>query len=602
MLNFSGLDPFTHVNYRKLEGKYVRTRVVENTTFLEVDPEGIQKLAEEAFQDVSFYLRPSFLEKLQGVLLDSEASENDRFVAGALLKNAVVASEGILPLCQDTGTATVIAWKGDRVWVRPLKEGSVDAPCTQPGMLDEEALIRGIGNVYRTRYLRYSQVAPITMFEEVNTGTNLPPQIDIYASGGSEYRFLFVAKGGGSANKTSFFQESRALLEPDKLRAFLREKVRALGTAACPPYRLAVVIGGLSPEMNLKVLKLATTGLLDGLPNQGDGKGGSYLDREWSAILFQLAQESGLGAQFGGKYLALDTRVIRLARHAGSCPVSIGVSCSADRNILGRITPEGVFVEQLEKDPARFLKPLFDKQGSVNRSAQSKGKAGTLISRGREVRQDAGEQFKESVLEGIHQGGKVGGARRVGLPDAGVMGTRIDLNRSLDEVRKELSNLPVGSLLLLSGPLVVARDIAHARFFKLLQEGKGLPEYLYRYGIYYAGPSKTPPGYPIGSFGPTTAQRMDSYLEAFMREGASLLTLAKGNRAKGVRELCKRYGGVYLGTIGGAAALLAKEHIVSSEVLDYPDLDMEAVRLIQVKDFPAFILIDDKGNDLYGIG
>ena len=580
MFNIPGFDPFIPVKYRTLEGNYVRTRVVEGTSFLEVDPEAIRRLAEEAFHDVSFFLRPAFLEKLSGILHDLEASENDRYVVEALLRNAVVASEGFLPLCQDTGTATVIAWKGDRVWVHPLgdlQRGS--APLgggsalgeKNEGMgvsLDEEALLQGIETVYRTRYLRYSQIAPVTMFEEVNTGTNLPPQIDIYASEGDEYRFLFIAKGAGSANKTSFFQESRALLEPEKLRAFLREKVQALGTAACPPYRLAVVIGGLSPEMNLKVLKLATTGLLDGLPQRGNGKGSMYLDREWSAILLRLAEESGLGAQFGGKYLALDTRVVRLPRHAGACPVSIGVSCSADRNILARITPAGVFLEELEKNPARFVQEVArEKEGNLQKGRSPQ---------------------------------KVAIDRKPGSPHPEVV-TKIDLDRSLDEVRKDLSRLPVGSLVLLSGPLVVARDIAHARFLQRLKEGKGLPEYLYRFGVYYAGPAKTPPGYPIGSFGPTTAQRMDGYLETFMREGASLVTLAKGNRAKGTRELCRRYGGFYLGTLGGAAALLAREHILASEVLDYPDLDMEAVRLIRVKDFPAFLVIDDKGNDLYGL-
>lgn len=574
MHHIPGSDPFLQVPYRQIEGDFLRTRVIEGTSILEVDPKGIQKLAEEAFTDVSFFLRSSFLEKLRGILHDPDSSENDRYVAEALLRNAVVASEGLLPLCQDTGTATVIAWKGDRVWVRSLANRSLatngsSSDLSTGGMvlhreqgtertLDEEALWQGIAEVYRTRYLRYSQIAPLTMFEEVNTGTNLPPQIDIYASEGTEYRFLFIAKGAGSANKTSFFQESRALLDREKLLSFLREKVRALGTAACPPYRLAVVIGGLSPEMNLKVLKLATAGLLDGLPGQGDGKGLMYLDREWSTLLLQLAQESGLGAQFGGKYLALDARVIRMARHAGACPVSIGVSCSADRNILGRITPEGMFLEQLEKEPVRFLEEL-----PVQKTPSIPGKA------------------------------RVSGSRRTI--------TKIDLDRGLDEVRKELSKLPVGSLVLLSGPLVVARDIAHARFFQRLKEGKGLPDYLYTYGVYYAGPAKTPPGYPIGSFGPTTAQRMDGYIEAFMREGASLVTLAKGNRAKGTRELCQKYGGFYLGTIGGAAALLARDHIVSSELLDYPDLDMEAVRLIRVKDFPAFLLIDDKGNDLYGL-
>jgi len=580
MFNIPGFDPFIPIKYRTLEGSYVRTRVVEGTSFLEVDPEAIRRLAEEAFHDVSFFLRPAFLEKLSGILHDPEASENDRYVVEALLRNAVVASEGFLPLCQDTGTATVIAWKGDRVWVHPLGDlqrgsaplgGGAALGEKLEGMgvsLDEEALLQGIETVYRTRYLRYSQIAPITMFEEVNTGTNLPPQIDIYASEGDEYRFLFIAKGAGSANKTSFFQESRALLEPEKLRAFLREKVRALGTAACPPYRLAVVIGGLSPEMNLKVLKLATTGLLDGLPQRGNGKGSMYLDREWSAILLRLAEESGLGAQFGGKYLALDTRVVRLPRHAGACPVSIGVSCSADRNILARITSAGVFLEELEKNPARFVQEVArEKEGNLQKGRSPQ---------------------------------KVAIDRKPGSPHPEVV-TKIDLDRSLDEVRKDLSRLPVGSLVLLSGPLVVARDIAHARFLQRLQEGKGLPEYLYRYGVYYAGPAKTPPGYPIGSFGPTTAQRMDGYLETFMREGASLVTLAKGNRAKGTRELCRRYGGFYLGTIGGAAALLAREHILASEVLDYPDLDMEAVRLIRVKDFPAFLVIDDKGNDLYGL-
>ncbi|GAB4221551.1 MAG: fumarate hydratase [Spirochaetales bacterium] len=590
MMNFFDGNPFAGVTYRKLEGDFLRTRIMDEVPFLEVDPAGIQKLAEEAFQDVSFYLRPSFLEKLKGILQDGEASENDRYVAEALLHNAVVASEGFLPLCQDTGTATVIAWKGDRVWVRPQEreEGALQRASgrmeTIPDKLssstpDEEALWRGIESVYRTRYLRYSQVAPITMFEEVNTGTNLPPQIDIYASEGMEYRFLFITKGAGSANKTSFFQESRALLEGEKLRSFLREKVRALGTAACPPYRLAVVIGGLSPEMNLKVLKLATAGFLDGLPQQGDGNGVMYLDREWSEILLQVAQESGLGAQVGGKYLALDARVIRMPRHAGSCPVSIGVSCSADRNILGRITPEGIFLEQLEKEPSRFLEHLSP----------------------REDHPQGGEGSGEPPQDAETPGG-IGSPTRLA---PGVtrrrMITRIDLDRGLDEVRKELSRLPVGSLVLLSGPLVVARDIAHARFHQRLVEGKGLPDYLHQYGIYYAGPAKTPPGFPIGSFGPTTAQRMDGYLEAFMQEGASLVTLAKGNRSGGVRELCRRYGGFYLGTIGGAAALLAKNHILSSEVLDYPDLGMEAVRLIQVKDFPAFILIDDKGNDLYGM-
>ncbi|MFQ3619818.1 MAG: fumarate hydratase [Spirochaetales bacterium] len=536
-----GTDPFQKVEYRKIEGDFVRERIIDGVQVLEIEAEGLRALARQAIRDVSFYLRAAHLKQLRDILLDSEASANDKYVAFSLLKNAVVSSEGLLPLCQDTGTATVVAWKGDRVWVRDSTGGH---DRTEEGKSDVQYVSEGIEDVFRERYLRYSQMAPLSMFEEVNTNTNLPAQIDIYSVPGKEYRFLFVAKGGGSANKTSFFQESKALLQPERLRNFLKEKVQALGTAACPPYHLAVVVGGLSPEMNLKVLKLATTGLLDHLPQKGDGKGGMYFDKEWSDILLEIAKESKLGAQFGGKYLALDTRVIRLPRHAGSCPISIGVSCSADRNILAKITSEGIFLENLEQEPARYL-----------------------------------EGLREIESQKIY---------------------RIDLNKGMEEVRKELSRVPLGSLLLLSGPLLVARDIAHARFFKQLSEGKGLPKYLFQYGVYYAGPAKTPPGYPIGSFGPTTAQRMDTYLEAFMKEGASLVTLAKGNRAKGTAELCRKYGGFYLGTIGGAAALLAKENILSSEVLDYPELDMEAVRLIQVKDFPAFLLIDDKGNDFYG--
>lgn len=528
---FNDLDAKTR--YRRLETGPVRRETWKNREFLSVDPGALKRLAEEAFHDLAFFLRGAHLEKLSAVAANPDSSSNDRYVAESLLKNAAISAEGLLPMCQDTGTATVVAWKGEGVLT---------------GTDDAGVLTRGVFDAYANNYLRYSQVSPRSMFDEADTGTNLPAQIDISAVPGGEYRFLFVAKGGGSANKTSLFQESRALLNPEALEKFIREKVAALGVAACPPYHLALVVGGLSPEMNLKTLKLATTGLLDGMPGVGDGgKPEGYLDREWSRKLLDAARESGLGAQFGGGNLALDARVIRLPRHAGSCPVSIGVSCSADRNLLAKITAEGVFLEEPERNPAaRFA-------AAVHASA--------------------------------------------GVSAAG--GIRIDLQRPMEEIIRELSGLRAGDLVLLSGPVVVARDIVHARLYEMLKEGRGLPDYFSDHPVYYAGPAKTPPGYAIGSFGPTTAQRMDSYLPDFMAAGASRVTLAKGNRSPAAAAACRAHGGFYLGTIGGAAALLAEDNITASRVLDFPELGMEAVRLIEARDFPAFILVDDKGNDFY---
>jgi len=519
--------------FRLLTKDHVQKVIWRGKSHLIVGPEALRLLAEEAFHDLAFYLRTSHLEKMSAVLRDPEASANDRYVVTSLLVNAAIAAEGVLPMCQDTGTATVVAWKGERISVETETGG------------DREPLCRGIFDAYAKNHLRYSQIAALSMFEEADTGTNLPAQIDIYAESGEEYTFLFVAKGGGSANKTAFFQESKALLTPEKLERFLREKVAALGTAACPPYHLAAVVGGLSAEHNLKTLKLATTGWLDGLGTSGSKDGDAFLDPYWSGKLLEAARRSGLGAQFGGKHLALDARVIRLPRHAGSCPVSIGVSCCADRNALGKINAEGVFLEELDRDPGRFIAP-----------------------RG------------------------VSGPASSSVP-------RIDIRRPMPEILAELSRHAAGTLVLLSGPVVVARDIAHARLNEILERGGPLPSYFRDHPVYYAGPSKTPPGYVIGSFGPTTAQRMDSYIAGFMKLGASLVTLAKGNRSPQVAEACRTYGGFYLGTIGGAAALLAKEHIVASEVLDFPELGMEAVRRIEVRDFPAFILVDDKGTDFY---
>ncbi|MCL1817453.1 MAG: FumA C-terminus/TtdB family hydratase beta subunit [Spirochaetaceae bacterium] len=500
-------------------------------SFLRVDSETLALLAEEAFHDAAFYLRATRLEKIAAILRDPQASANDRSVATALLKNACIAAEGRLPLCQDTGTATVIAWKGEKV----LSGGN-----------DEEALSRGALAAYAKNCLRYSQVFPSSMCGEANTGTNLPAQTDIYAAPGDEYRFLFVAKGGGSSNKTAFFQQSKALLTGVALEKFIREKLRSVGVAACPPYRLALVVGGLSPEMNLKTLKLATTGFLDRLPGYEAGaENAAFLDAEWSARLLEAAQATGLGAQFGGKYFALDAVAIRLPRHAASCPVSLGVSCNADRNILAKITPQGVFLENLERSPERFLAAAAQTEAAPPPAA------------------------------------------------------RINLKQPMAETLRGLSRLKAGERVLLNGPVVVARDMAHARLFEMLKSGNPPPAYFRDHPVYYAGPAKTPEGCAIGSFGPTTAQRMDSYLPDFMAAGFSLVSLAKGERSPAVTAACKKYGGFYLGTPGGPAALLAAENIVRCEVLDFPELGMEAVYRIEVRDFPAFVLSDDKGNDFY---
>jgi fumarate hydratase class I len=533
---------FTHIfsaweaktRFRGLEVPPPARELWGKEVFLRAAPEALSLLAEEAFHDLAFYLRSARLEKMAAILEDPSAPENDRYVAHCLLRNAVIAAEGVLPLCQDTGTATAVAWKGERVLT---------------GADDERALGRGVFAAYNKNCLRYSQVVPSSMCGEANTGGNMPAQTDIYAVPGNEYRFLFVAKGGGSANKTSFFQESKALLNEAALEKFIREKVRQIGVAACPPYRLALVVGGLSPEMNVKTLKLATTGFLDLLPDYG-GSGAennpcaAFLDKDWSSRLLLAARETRLGAQFGGDYFALDAIAIRLPRHAASCPVSLGVSCNADRNILAKITTEGVFLENLERSPGRFFKA-------------------------------AGEAPQDTAA------------------------ARIDLTQPMSEILRALSRRAVGDRVLLSGPVVVARDMAHARLFEMLKSGAALPPYFRDHPVYYAGPAKTPEGCAIGSFGPTTAQRMDGYLPDFMAAGFSLISLAKGNRGAGVTAACKKYGGFYLGTIGGAAALLAKENILKSEVLDFPEFGMEAVRRIEVREFPAFVLSDDKGNDFY---
>ena len=517
---------------RRLDSDGIRVESFSGRNVLRVEPNVLRRLAREAFRDVNFFLRTSHLEGWAAALDDPAASANDRFVAAALLKNAALSAEGVLPLCQDTGTSTVVGFKGESVFT---------------GGEDAAELEAGICETYATRNLRFSQAAPLSMFEERNTGDNLPAQIDLYAASGEEYQFLFVAKGGGSSNKTSLFQETKALLNEESFAKFLKEKIRALGVAACPPYHLGLVVGGTSPEFNLKMLKLATAGALDYLPDEADGGGEPYRDRLWERRLVEIAAETGLGAQFGGKYLALSARVIRCARHGGSCPVSLGVSCSAHRNALARITADGILLEQFDTNPARFLPQAL-------------------------------EVFQKAE---------------------GAAMASIDLDRPIREVCQSLSRFRSGSMVLLSGTMIVARDAAHARLYRLLKEGRPLPEYLLKHPIYYAGPAETPPGCVIGSFGPTTAQRMDGYLAEFMAQGASLITLAKGNRSAAVAEACRTHGGFYLGTIGGAAALLAKENIVASEVLDYADLGMEAVRRIQVQNLPAFIIVDDKGNNLY---
>ena len=513
--------------YRRLTENHVSEMTVGGYEFLKVEPEALTLLAQEAFTDVAHLLRSSHLALLAKIIKDPEASGNDRYVALEMLKNAVISAEGTFPMCQDTGTAIVIGKKGQQIFT---------------GICDEEALSKGVYYAYTTKNLRYSQNAPLNMYEEKNTGCNLPAQIDLYAVQGSAYSFLFMAKGGGSANKTYLYQETKAVLNPDKLVDFLVGKMKTLGTAACPPYHLAFAVGGTSAEANLKTVKLATAGYLDLLPTTGSESGHAFRDAELEGRLLTQAQQSGIGAQVGGKYFCHDVRVIRLPRHGASCPIGMGVSCSADRNIKGKITREGVFLERLVRDPAKYL--------------------------------------PEPVGEDV---------------DA----VRIDLNRPMDDIRAELTQYPVATRLLLSGKIVVARDIAHARLSEGLQRREGLPGYMKDHIIYYAGPAKTPAGYPSGSFGPTTAGRMDSYVPEFQAYGASLVMLAKGNRSKAVTESCKKYGGFYLGSIGGPAARLGKECITAVDIIAYPELGMEAIYQISVKDFPAFIIVDDKGNDFF---
>ncbi len=519
--------------WRKLDIAGLGTTECGGRRILGVDPALLTELAFQAFRDVSHLLRPGHLAQLRAILDDPEASANDRFVALDLLKNANIAAGGVLPMCQDTGTAIVFGKKGQHVWI----DGD-----------EEEALARGVHRTYTETNLRYSQMAPLSMFEEVNTGNNLPVQFDIAAAPGldhaDEFHLMFVAKGGGSANKTFLFQETRALLSPEKLLSWLETKVRTLGTSACPPYHLAIVIGGTSAETTIKAVKLASTRWLDALPTAGSRAGHAIRDPELERQVLEMTQRIGIGAQFGGKYFCHDVRVIRLPRHGASLPVGIGVSCSADRQIKAKLTPEGVFLEQLETDPSKYLPEATD-----------------------------------DIL-----GGEV---------------VRIDLNRPMAEIRRQLSQYPVRTRLSLSGTMVVARDIAHAKLKARLDAGGGLPDYIKDHPVYYAGPAKTPLGMPTGSFGPTTAGRMDSYVAEFQKAGGSLVMLAKGNRSRAVREACRTYGGFYLGSVGGPAARLAQDCIRKVEVLEFPELGMEAVWRIEVENFPAFIVIDDKGNDFY---
>ena len=515
--------------YRKLTDQHVATLRVNGREILEVAPEALTLLAEQAICDCQHLLRPGHLAQLRKIIDDPEASDNDRFVAMELLKNANIAAGRILPMCQDTGTAIVMGKKGENVWC----SGS-----------DEAALSLGIKKAYTQTNLRYSQVAPLDMYNEVNTGSNLPAQIDIYATKGNAYKFMFMAKGGGSANKTYLYQETKALLNPKRLMEFLDEKIRTLGTAACPPYHLAVVIGGTSAELNLKTVKLATARYLDGLPSAGNDGGQAFRDLEMEEKVHELTRSMGIGAQFGGKYFCHDVRVVRLPRHGASCPVGIGVSCSADRQILGKITKEGIYLEQLEENPAHYLP-------DTALSALS--------------------------TEVVH----------------------IDLTRPMDEIRATLSRYPVTTRVSLSGPMIVARDIAHAKLKERLDRGEGLPQYFKDLCVYYAGPAKTPEGYASGSFGPTTAGRMDAYVGEFQAAGGSMVMLAKGNRSPQVTQACNQYGGFYLGSIGGPAARLAQDCIKSVECIEYPELGMEAIWRIEVEDFPAFIIVDDKGNDFF---
>jgi len=526
-------DPFPlgkdETAYRLLSREGISVTEFEGQPVLKVAPEALSYLAYHAFHDCSFMLRPKHLEQVAAILDDPEASDNDRYVALTLLKNAEIAAQGILPFCQDTGTATIVAKKGQQVWT---------------GADDCEWLSRGVYDCYTKENLRYSQSAPLSMFEEKNTGTNLPAQIDLYSTTGDEFKFLFVAKGGGSANKTFLFQQTRALLNPKSLETFLVEKMQTLGTAACPPYHLTFVIGGTSAEACLKTVKLASTKYLDALPTSGNAHGQAFRDIALEERVLKLAQSTGIGAQFGGKYFALDVRIVRLPRHGASCPVGMGVSCSADRNIKAKINRDGIWLEQMETNPGRLIP------------------------------ESARTLKQEQVV-------------------------KIDLNQPMEQILATLSKYPVTTRVLLNGPMIVARDIAHAKLKERLDAGQGLPDYLKQHPVYYAGPAKTPVGYASGSFGPTTAGRMDSYVDLFQEAGGSKVMLAKGNRSNAVTQACHKHGGFYLGSIGGPAAILAKESIRKVEVLEYPELGMEAVWKIEVENFPAFILVDDKGNDFF---
>ena len=513
--------------YRLLTKEFVSTVEFDGRKILKVAPEGLELLAREAFADVSFYLRATHLEKLALILKDPEATDNDRFVAHTMLMNQVVSAEGELPTCQDTGTAIVMGKKGEDVYT---------------GVNDAEYLSKGIFDTYQDRNLRYSQVVPFNMFDEKNTGTNLPAQIDIYSEKGNSYEFLFITKGGGSGNKTYLYQQTKSLLTEENLTKFVKEKIMDLGTSACPPYHLALVIGGTSAEATLATVKKASAGYLDHLPTEGNEGGQAFRDLEWEKKIEKIAQECGLGAQFGGKYFVHDVRVIRLPRHAASCPVGLGVSCSADRNIKAKITEDGIFLEELERNPERFL--------------------------------PAEAPSMQPAVD-------------------------IDLDQPMEDVLKQLSQYPIKTRLNLSGTLIVARDMAHLKLKEMLDAGQPMPEYLKRYPVYYAGPAKTPKGMASGSFGPTTAGRMDPYVDFLMSLGGSKIMVAKGNRTQQVTDACKKWGGFYLGSIGGPAAILAKVSIKSSEVIDMEELGMEAIRKIRVENFPAFIIVDDKGNDFF---
>jgi fumarate hydratase class I len=529
--DYVGLFPLSEdtTDYKKLTGDHVSVAEFEGEEVLKVEAEGLRLLAEQALIDINHLLRPGHLQQLANILDDPEASPNDRFVAWDLLKNANIAAGGVLPMCQDTGTVIISAKKGRRVWT----VGN-----------DEAALAAGSGDAYFKRNLRYSQLAPISMFEEKNTGDNLPAQVEIYADGEDAYKFLFIAKGGGSANKSFLYQAMPSVLTEDRMLAFLDEKIRTLGTAACPPYHLAVVIGGTSAELNLKTVKLASTHYLDGLPTQGSESGHAFRDLDMEAKVHEMTRNMGIGAQFGGKYFCHDVRVIRMPRHGASLPIGIGVSCSADRQALGKITRDGIFLEQLETNPAKFM-PDID----------------------------------EASLSG-HV-------------------VEIDLNRPMKDILAELSKHPIRTRLSLTGPLVVARDLAHAKLRARLEAGEPLPDYFKDCPVYYAGPAKTPKGYASGSFGPTTAGRMDSFVDQFQEAGGSMVMLAKGNRSAEVRVACKKHGGFYLGSIGGPAARLAQDCIRHVECIEYEELGMEAIWRIEVENFPAFVVTDDKGNDFF---